>query len=208
MPPTVSGLSAFRLSSSRTPRARSCSRPREGRRARTPCGDRARRRPPAAGRTGSLPWPLECGDRSAIFPVNSRRSTPRPGVSRKPRRALQSAKTSPISPVPAQWVPPHSSFENDPIVTTRTVSPYFSPNSAIAPDFNAASMGSSSVVTGVLSTTRRFTSDSMSASARSVSPAKWLKSKRSRSGATSEPACLTCTPTTSRSAAWRRWVAV
>ena len=35
----------------------------------------------------------------------------------------------------------------------------------------------------------------------------WLKSKRSRSGATSEPFCVTCSPRRRRSASCSRWVA-
>ena len=40
-----------------------------------------------------------------------------------------------MSPVAATWVPPHSSVlkRPSPIATTRTRSPYFSPNSAVAP---------------------------------------------------------------------------
>ena len=41
-----------------------------------------------------------------------------------------------------------------------------------------------------------------------MTASKWLKSKRSRSGATSEPACFTCVPSTSRSAQCRTCVAV
>ena len=37
---------------------------------------------------------------------------------------------------------------------------------------------------------------------------KWVKSNRSRDGETSDPACLTCSPSTWRRAAWRRCVAV
>ena len=42
---------------------------------------------------------------------------------------------------PVWWtcVPPHSSTEYSPTSTTRTKSPYFSPNSAIAPWFLASS---------------------------------------------------------------------
>ena len=42
---------------------------------------------------------------------------------------------TPISAVERTCVPPHSSRENEPspICTIRTTSPYFSPNSAIAP---------------------------------------------------------------------------
>ena len=45
----------------------------------------------------------------------------------------------PMSPVRATWVPPHSSVEKSPIFSTRTWSPYFSPNSAIAPKAIASS---------------------------------------------------------------------
>ena len=48
---------------------------------------------------------------------------------------------SPMSPVRRTWVPPHSSTDQpmvlpppSPIATTRTSSPYFSPNSARAPE--------------------------------------------------------------------------
>ena len=40
---------------------------------------------------------------------------------------------SPMSPVRLTWVPPQSSVEKSPIFNTRTSSPYFSPNNAIAP---------------------------------------------------------------------------
>ena len=52
-----------------------------------------------------------------------------------------------MSPVRRTWVPPHSSVEKilvgvrrswPPIETTRTSSPYFSPNSAIAPASTAS----------------------------------------------------------------------
>ena len=44
-----------------------------------------------------------------------------------------------ILPVVETWVPPHNSLENSPIVTTLTLSPYFSPNKAVAPSFLASS---------------------------------------------------------------------
>ncbi|CFU02720.1 Uncharacterised protein [Bordetella pertussis] len=44
----------------------------------------------------------------------------------------------PMSPVRRTCVPPHSSREK-PMSSTRTVSPYFSPNSAIAPPLTASS---------------------------------------------------------------------
>src|SRR6266508_2946359 len=45
---------------------------------------------------------------------------------------------SPIWPVAPRWVPPQSSVEKSPMRITRTRSPYFSPNSAIAPLWSAA----------------------------------------------------------------------
>src|SRR5260370_462918 len=47
----------------------------------------------------------------------------------------------------------------------------------------------------------RLARASMRSSSSGVTAWKWLKSKRSRSGATREPACFTCGPSTSRSAA-------
>ena len=44
----------------------------------------------------------------------------------------------PTSAVLATWVPPHSSRETPSTSTTRTHSPYFSPNSAIAPSRSAS----------------------------------------------------------------------
>ena len=44
-----------------------------------------------------------------------------------------------MSPVARTWVPPHNSVENPGTDTTRTRSPYFSPNNATAPDAIAAS---------------------------------------------------------------------
>ena len=62
---------------------------------------------------------------------------------------------TPISPVRRTWVPPHSSTDQpmvlpvpSPIATTRTSSPYFSPNRARAPEARASSSAISRVVTG------------------------------------------------------------
>ena len=55
-----------------------------------------------------------------------------------------------------------------PIATTRTSSPYFSPNSAIAPSFTAASGVISRVVTSAFSRMRAFTSRSTAASSAGV----------------------------------------
>ena len=54
---------------------------------------------------------------------------------------------TPKSPVLFTCVPPQNSLEYSPIDTTLTVSPYFSSNKAIAPDFLASSIAITSVVT-------------------------------------------------------------
>jgi len=56
---------------------------------------------------------------------------------------------NPMSPVALTWVPPHNSMLNPGTLTTRTRSPYFSPNSAIAPAAIASWVDRSSVVTDV-----------------------------------------------------------
>ncbi len=62
------------------------------------------------------------------------------------RRTPEPMEDSPSSFTRPSWavlctcVPPHSSLEKSPMVTTRTRSPYFSPNSAMAPCFFASSM--------------------------------------------------------------------
>ena len=48
----------------------------------------------------------------------------------------------PILPEFSTWVPPQNSIE-EPYLTTLTLSPYFSQNSATAPIFLASSIGSS-----------------------------------------------------------------
>ena len=54
----------------------------------------------------------------------------------------------PMSPVRATCVPPQSSVEKSPMLSTRTSSPYFSPNSAIAPALIASSYFISRASTG------------------------------------------------------------
>ncbi len=76
---------------------------------------------------------------------------------------------TPISPVRPTCVPPHSSRLNPGTETTRTSSPYFSPNSAMAPVAMAWSSGMTRVSTGVLRRICSFTSRSTSSiSARSM----------------------------------------
>ena len=62
--------------------------------------------------------------------------------------------------------------------------------------------------TGRFSTIFSLTIRSTSASSSGVIGPSWRKSKRSLSGPTYEPACVTCGPSTWRSAACSRWVAV
>ena len=111
-----------------------------------------------------------------------------------------------MSPVRLTWVPPQNSLDS-PMVSTRTVSPYFSPKKAIAPAFLASAIASTSVSAGRLARTRALTRSSTRWRSSGVSGAKCEKSKRRRSGATSEPFCVTCAPSTVRSAQCSRCVA-
>src|SRR3990167_3375618 len=123
----------------------------------------------------------------------------------------------PTSPVRPTWVPPQSSTDHAlslgrpsgraPIETTRTSSPYFSPKSAIAPESTASSRSISRVTTGVFCKATWLASASTSSISSSDIGFGWEKSKRRRSGATSEPFCATWLPRMPRSAACRRWVA-
>jgi hypothetical protein len=71
---------------------------------------------------------------------------------------------TPISPVRLTCVPPHSSRLNPGTETTRTCSPYFSPNSAIAPVAIAWSSAITFVSTGVFLRISSFMSRSTSSS--------------------------------------------
>jgi hypothetical protein len=75
--------------------------------------------------------------------------------------------------------------------STRTRSPYFSPNSAIAPN---PALGHAHLVDLGLGVARicALTIASMRASLSALIGWKCEKSKRRRSGATSEPFCVTC----------------
>ena len=118
----------------------------------------------------------------------------------------------PISPVFLTWVPPHNSVEKYasfslPIDTTLTSSPYFSPKNARAP-FSIAAFGVIIlVVTSVLFFTYSFTNLSIVSSSSFVIGFIWLKSNLKRSGATSEPFCITCFPSVRLKDSWRRCVA-
>ena len=138
------------------PQTRRSRRPRPGaaRRRRRAAGS-ARARPPRLPRSGARPR----GEHRRADPAGSRaarppRAAPRPArgnqsiaagpVSASIRRTLAALDPSeailkiPISAVLATWVPPQSSRETSSTSTTRTHSPYFSPNSAIAPSCSAS----------------------------------------------------------------------
>ena len=104
---------------------------------------------------------------------------------------------SPISLVLRTCVPPHSSTESPGIVTTRTTSPYFSPNSAIAPARDRfLRTPSARARTGTPPRCRGSRAVSISLSCSGLSGPWCVKSKRRRSGATSDPAWCTCSPST------------
>ena len=77
----------------------------------------------------------------------------------------------------------------------------------MAPASTAASGVISRVVTAVFWRMRAFTSPSTQARSSGVIGVGWETSKRSRSGAFSEPFCATCVPSRRRSASCSRCVA-
>ena len=106
------------------------------------------------------------------------------------------------------WVPPHSSREKSPTSTTRTTEPYLSPNSEIAPAASASARLPCQTLTSGSARSWRLTAASISARRSAGTAWKWAKSKRSRPASTSEPCWRACSPSMSRSAQWRVWVAV
>ena len=135
---------------------------------------------------------------SSTYIASSQRFPVRASTRRMPAATLLSLTilNIPIRPVLRAWMPPQNS-QLGPKRTTRTVSPYFSPNKATAPIALASSTGvlrcsSSGRSWRIRSFTRRSTSRSSS----SVTFWKCEKSKRSVSGATNEPFCSTCSPST------------
>ena len=77
------------------------------------------------------------------------------------------------------------------MVSTRTSSPYFSPNRASAPAAMAWSVGISRVVVSEFWRITALTWASIRSSSSGVTGLGWEKSKRSRSAFTSEPFWLT-----------------
>ncbi len=88
-------------------------------------------------------WNLELGGRLfqlGLDPVHMRERTSKLVTASMrrtfaPTLASETILTKPISAVLATWHPPHSSRENSPASTTRTTSPYFSPNKPVTPGF-------------------------------------------------------------------------
>jgi hypothetical protein len=78
-----------------------------------------------------------------------------------------------------------------PMATTRTSSPYFSPNSARAPEAIASSRLISRVTTGAFCSTTALAMSSTRSISSALIGLGCEKSKRRRSGATSEPFCAT-----------------
>ena len=86
------------------------------------------------------------------------------------------------------WVPPHSSAENWPILTSRTMSPYLSPKNARAPWrssllFRGDGRGDVPVFDEAV-----VGEGSISATSVGATAEKWEKSKRSLPDSTNEPA--------------------
>ncbi len=97
----------------------------------------------------------------------------------------------PTCPVALRCVPPQSSRLQSPIFTTRTTSPYFSPNRAIAPRARASSRPIRAVETGKSSRTLSLTISSILSICSCSDAVKCVKSNRSLSGATRDPAWWT-----------------
>ena len=142
-----------------------------------------------------------CTQASALSPVTA--STRRMPAATPPSATILK---KPMSPVRATCVPPQSSREL-PMSSTRTSSPYFSPNSIIAPVFCAASIGITRASVGALRRISLLTIVSTRRISSSVIGAPCAKSKRVLSESTSDPFCWTCAPSTSRNALCIRCVA-
>ena len=122
--------------------------------------------------------------------------------------ASPSSLMTPSWPERPACVPPQSSRAQSPTETTRTRSPYFSPNSAIAPDLTASAWLITSACTDRSSSTTSLTRASTSRITDAGTAPVAEKSKRKRPGAFSEPAWVAVSPSASRNALWTMWVAV
>ena len=113
----------------------------------------------------------------------------------------------PMSPVRCTCTPPHNSML-EPMFSTRTLSPYFSPNNIMAPVALAASMSITRALACALSKISALTLASIAVICASVTGALCAKSKRVRSALTKLPFCCTCSPSTSRRALCIKCVAL
>ena len=145
---------------------------------------------------------MPCKKWSALLPVTA--STRRIPAATPPSETILRL---PISPVRDTWVPPHNSLEL-PISRTRTSSPYFSPNSIMAPVFCASSKDMTLPEVAVFSRISWLTIPSILRICSDVIGALWVKSKRVLVASTREPFCCTWSPSTSRKALCRIWVAL
>ena len=113
----------------------------------------------------------------------------------------------PISERLLTCVPPQSSTEASPMLTTLTSSPYFSPKRAIAPAFLASSTDIISVFLVMARLILLFTHASTCSNSWAVTACGCEKSKRKRLSSLSEPAWAMWSPKMARNPAWSRWVA-
>ncbi len=114
----------------------------------------------------------------------------------------------PIADVFSTCVPPQSSLDSPLMATTRTVSPYFSPKKESAPSAFASLSDLVSVETGMAFCIQPFTISSTLPSSLADILRMCVKSNLRCSASTRDPDCFTCSPSTCRSADWRRCVAV
>ena len=135
-------------------------------------------------------------------------------VTAKSRRVFEPMEPSdsnvmvPICPSESTWVPPQNSSEAGPACTTRTDEPYLSPKKAMAPMPSASSRDVSVVSTSMPVNTARLARAKTSSSSSRLGCSWWEKSKRRYSGETSDPCWRTWSPSTARSDACSRCVAV
>ena len=138
-------------------------------------------------------------------------STPTSASTRRTPAPMEDSLSNlitPSCPERATCVPPHSSRAHSPTLTTRTTSPYFSPNNAMAPSSLAFAWLILSAVTSRLSSNKVLTRDSTSFKTLTGTDPVAGKSKRNRPGEFSEPACVAVSPRISRNALCTIWVAV
>ena len=124
-------------------------------------------------------------------------STPTSASTRRTPAPIEDSLSSlitPNCPERATCVPPQSSRAQSPTLTTRTTSPYFSPNNAMAPSSLAFAWLMLSAVTSRLSNRRVLTRDSTSFRTLTGTEPVAGKSKRNRPGEFSEPAWVAVSP--------------